>query len=242
MLQACLNGGRSKDDAAAVPITRQEIAADAAAARAAGADEFHIHPRDADGAETLDPVFVEACVAAVRAAAPSAPVGVGSGAWIQPGGRLRHRHIRSWRAPPDYASVNLGEDDAYDVIDILGEIGVGVEAGLWTPADAQRFVASGRAGSCLRVLIETTDEDPIAAERTYRAILEILAEADIALPILLHGEGSAAWSMARLAFVNGHATRIGFEDVLTMPDGSPAPSNSALIAAAIDLRALVQTG
>jgi uncharacterized protein (DUF849 family) len=31
----------------------------------------------------------------------------------------------------------------------------------------------------------------------------------------------------------GYDTRIGFEDVLTLPDGSQAPSNEALVAEAV---------
>jgi len=60
------------------------------------------------------------------------PVGLGTGAWIPPSGRLRHEHIRSWSTKPDYASVNLNEPDALEVIDILFSQGVGVEAGYGT--------------------------------------------------------------------------------------------------------------
>jgi hypothetical protein len=65
-----------------------ELARDAAAVRAAGANELHIHPRTPEGLETLDPAAVAHALVAIRAAVPGMPIGLGTGAWIQPGGRL----------------------------------------------------------------------------------------------------------------------------------------------------------
>jgi uncharacterized protein (DUF849 family) len=66
LLQACLNGGTTRDAHPSVPQTPAELAADAAAAVTAGAGAVHLHPRDPSGAETLDPAAVLAAVAAVR--------------------------------------------------------------------------------------------------------------------------------------------------------------------------------
>ncbi len=65
VLQACLNGDRETG----VPRTPEELAADARACVAAGAVSLHVHPRDQDGHETLDPVHIAAAVRAMRAAA-----------------------------------------------------------------------------------------------------------------------------------------------------------------------------
>ncbi|WP_181791756.1 3-keto-5-aminohexanoate cleavage protein, partial [Streptomyces phytophilus] len=45
-----------------------------------------------------------------------------------------------------------------------------------------------------------------------------------------------AWPVLRLAAGLGMAARIGLEDTLVLPDGSPAPGNAALVAAAAALR------
>ena len=66
VLQACLNGDRETG----VPRTPEELAAEARACVAAGAVSLHVHPRDGDGHETLDPVHIAAAVRALRAAAP----------------------------------------------------------------------------------------------------------------------------------------------------------------------------
>jgi uncharacterized protein (DUF849 family) len=50
--------------------------------------------------------------------------------------------------------------------------------------------------------------------------------------VLLHGEGTSCWPALRHAARRGLATRIGLEDVLELPDGTPAPDNAALVRAA----------
>lgn len=235
MLQACLNGGRTKAENAAVPVTAEELAEDAVAVRAAGADVLHVHPRDAAGEETLEPSHVARCLTAIRRAVPGMPVGVGTGTWIKPGGRARHDHIRHWLTLPDFASVNLNEDDAPKTMDILMAKGIGVEAGVWNRQDAERFVALPQGGRCLRILVEMTEEDPQAALAEYRAVMAILAEQDTGLPVLVHGAGASAWTLARQAGLNDLSLRIGLEDTLTLPDGRPAPSNAALVEAAREL-------
>jgi uncharacterized protein (DUF849 family) len=54
-------------------------------------------------------------------------------------------------------------------------------------------------------------------------------------PLLLHGLGSSAWPALRAAGRLGLDTRVGLEDVLTLPDGSPARDNADLVAAALGL-------
>jgi uncharacterized protein (DUF849 family) len=227
MLQVCLNGGR---DPGLVPVTAESLVAEAVASIAAGAHELHLHPRGADGAETLAPAEVAACIAAVRATLPGVPLGLSTGAWIAPGGRARHAHIADWTERPDYCSVNLGEEDAPEVIALLRGMGVGIEAGLWCRADAERFLSEVNPADCLRILIEMPDVVPDQALAEAEAVLALVA--DRGLPVLLHGEGQSAWPCILRAAELGLDTRVGLEDVLHLPDGTPAPGNAALVAAA----------
>jgi uncharacterized protein (DUF849 family) len=66
-----------------VPVTAADLARDTAACVAAGACALHIHPRDDAGAESLAAPVVDAVVAEVWAAC-GVPVGVSTGAWIEP--------------------------------------------------------------------------------------------------------------------------------------------------------------
>ncbi|MCF8480645.1 MAG: 3-keto-5-aminohexanoate cleavage protein [Rhodospirillum sp.] len=231
MLQACLNGGLSRKAHARVPESPRELAEDARLARTLGVEALHVHPRGADGRESVCPEDVVACLKAISEAVPGMPVGVGTGIWIRPTGTARLRLIERWSECPDYASVNLNEPDASETMAILRAKGIGIEAGLWSRSDAERFVALGLP-ACTRVLIEMPDGDPVAVAREYGQMMAILVEAAYDGSILLHGEGKSAWTMVALARTKGHDTRIGLEDTQTLPDGRPVTGNGDLIAAA----------
>lgn len=224
MLQACLNGGRGFP----APATPKACAEAAHAACAAGAQSLHIHPRDANGSESLAPDDVADWLQAVREAVPGIPVGIGTGAWIAPGGRARHADMQAWEVLPDYVSINLGEEDAPDVMALMQSKGIGIEAGIWSVADAERFLELDV--SVLRNLVEIPDIEIEAATAEARAICALLEGKG---PVLLHGEDRSAWPMLRLAGLWQMDTRIGFEDVLVMPDGKPAPDNASLVTAAL---------
>ncbi|WP_119729573.1 3-keto-5-aminohexanoate cleavage protein [Thermomonospora amylolytica] len=241
MIQVCPNGARTRADGPHIPITPDELAASVREAVAAGARDVHLHPRDADGAETLEPEAVAAAVAAVRAAAPGVPVGVTTAAWAEPDPRRRAALVRSWTVLPDHASVNWHEEGAEPVADALLERGVGIEAGIFSGTDAaERFLAWPRAGRVLRVLAEVTDTGPATAPGTARDLLDRLRAAT--RPILLHGEDGGAWPVLRLACALGLPTRIGLEDALLLPDGSPAPGNAELVRAAVAIRRAHEVG
>jgi uncharacterized protein (DUF849 family) len=232
MLQACLNGDRDKSFHAATPLTPSELAADARAVVAAGAAQLHIHPRDAEGRESLHPDAIAAALEAVRASVPGIPVGLSTGWWIAPGGRARQQHIRAWQARPDYVSVNLIEEDAGEVIDLVLEKGIGVEAGLWSAADAEKFARHPSARSCLRVMIEINEQDFSKGAEALRQMVEILDHAEIKLPRLLHGVESTMWLFYREALRLKLDARIGLEDGKLLPSGIEAENNAALIRAA----------
>ncbi|PJE95448.1 hypothetical protein CUT44_24250 [Streptomyces carminius] len=229
MLQVCVNGARTRAEHPSLPLSPAELAAEAARAVAAGARDVHLHPKGADGADSLEP----RAVAAVRGAVPAGVrVGVTTGAWAVPDPARRAALVRSWPVLPDHASVNWHEEGAEEVAGALLERGVGVEAGIWSGTDAARlFRASPLSGRVLRVLAEVTDTAPATAATTASALLAQLPR-DLSAPVLLHGEDGGAWSVLRLAVRLGLDTRIGLEDALVLPDGSPAPDNAALVRAA----------
>lgn len=235
MLQACLNGGRDRAFHAYTPLTPAELAADAAAVIAAGASELHLHPRDASGAETLDPAAVAAVIEAVRARVPGVPVGLSTHAGIAPGGAGRLKAMKGWTVLPDYVSVNFIEDDAPEVIALALSRGVGVEAGLWSEADAERYVALPDAKKCLRILIEINEQEVEEGLGVAAAIRKVLARASLDVPVLQHGYDATVWPLYQDALLRGLDGRIGLEDGRHLPDGSEAADNGALIKAAFRL-------
>src|SRR5689334_10320590 len=231
MLQACVNGGRKRDFHPTLPLSADELAADARAVVTAGADQIHLHVRGADGRESLHPDDVARTLAAVRQAVPGVPIGLSTGWWIPPKGRARQEHIRAWQALPDYVSINLIEEDSAEVIDLALSKGIGVEAGIWSVADAEKFIAHPAAISCLRVLIEINEQDLSAGMQVYRGVIDILDRAGIRLPRLLHGFDATMWDFYREALTQSLDGRIGLEDGKHLPDAAVAEGNAALIRA-----------
>ncbi len=230
LLQATLNGPLTKADHPEVPITPAELRADAEACERAGARAFHLHPRDERGLERLYPEVVDRAVGEVRNGTRW-PVGVTTGAWIERETRRRVACVTHWNEP-DYASVNVSEEGAFDVVRASLGAGIGVEAGVSTVLDAEALVASGFAARVLRVLLEPGSESPDEALAEVAAIHEVLDRGHIDVPRLQHGVGPATWPVLEDAVRRGIATRIGLEDTMLLPDGSPAPGNAALVAAA----------
>ncbi|TCC66327.1 hypothetical protein E0H73_05420 [Kribbella pittospori] len=225
LIKACLNGDRSRADHPGVPVTPEELAAEGAAAVRAGAQALHVHPRGADERESLRWDDIRVAVEAVRVSCPGVPVGVSTRAEIVPELAARLRLIGEWRAGPDFASVNFHEDGAERVADLLIAREIGVEAGLFTPEAARRYLAWG--GPVVRVLVEaipgvSPGADGVAAAV---AVLDALPTRDV----LVHGEGEWAWPVLRWASAQGYDVRLGLEDMLTGPEDQPVRSNADLL-------------
>lgn len=213
-----------------MPVSAAELARDAAACVAAGARAFHVHPRDPDGRERLEAEVVDAVVAEVRTAC-GVPVGVSTGAWIEPDLKRRLALIGRWREP-DYASVNVSEEGAADVMQALLAAGVGVEAGVWTVDDVERLAATGLADRVTRVMIEPVDVSATDAVPLVAAIHEELERRGITAPRLQHGDGESTWVLLTDAVGRAIDTRIGLEDTFNDPQGRLVEGNAALVRAA----------
>lgn len=232
LIQGALNGGRARDEHPAVPITPEELAASARECLAAGAGAFHFHVRARDGRESLAPDDVASAVSAVRAAVPTTPFGVSTGAWILHDTKRRYEAVSQWKILPDYASINFKEEGAVELAHLLLSRGIGIEAGFTSTDGINIFLASGVAPRCMRLLLEPTEEQLDAAMANVAGMEAILEKGGVHLPRILHGFNTAAWQMIDAAAARGYHTRIGLEDVLTLPNGSRAPSNAGLVAEA----------
>jgi uncharacterized protein (DUF849 family) len=235
LLQACLNGPRTKSEHPAVPVSVEELARDAAACVRAGARAIHLHPRDSEGRERLEGEVVDEVVVKVRAAC-GVDVGVTTGAWIEPDLERRLELVRAWRAP-DYSSVNLSEPGATEIMKALIRAGVGIEAGVWTVEDAERLAASGLGGDVTRILVEPVEVPAADAVGLVEDIHTTLNGLDITAPRLQHGDGEATWVLLTDAVHRRLDTRIGLEDTLHGADGERAAGNEALVRAARELGA-----
>jgi uncharacterized protein (DUF849 family) len=240
-LKVCLNGGRSREDHPAVPLAPAELAASAAAAVDAGGEALHLHPRGADGRESLLAADVAAAVSAVREVSPDTPVGVSTGLWMT-GGDLAARHsaVAAWAglsavARPDFASVNLSEPGWATLCGVLASAGIAAEAGIWSVADADVLAAAGDAVGWLRILVEIIDVPAGNAVAAADEILDRVDAVNATIPLLLHGEGPACWPLVAHAGALGLPTRIGLEDTTVGPDGSVVSGNAELVELALQI-------
>jgi uncharacterized protein (DUF849 family) len=230
LIKACLNGSQPAGSHPRLPVSAHELARDAVAVSTAGAGAVHVHVRDGAGRETLDPELVDDCVRVIRRACPTLPIGVSTGAWIEPDPSRRAALAARW-TEPNFASVNLSEPGHAEVMTALLDAGIAVEAGVFTPGDVRRLTLTGLSDDVVRVLIEpgsgagdVPDQVALAA-----AIERALDAAAIRAPRLHHGNGAQTWSVLRAAVARRRDVRIGLEDTLVGVDGRPAASNAALV-------------
>ena len=233
IIQVCLNGNRARKEHPALPLTPARPASAAFRAARAGATSAHFHPRDVAGQPTLLPAAVGAALRAVKAACPELPLGISTTQQLEPEIATRLQHIAAWTIKPEFASVNFWEPGALELTAALLSAGIGIEAGLSGPADARNLLESGLAPRCTRLLIEIADVPDEAALLLAEATLRLLETRAAHVPRLLHGEGESAWPLLRAAFARDLQARIGLEDTLSLPDGSPAKDNAALVRAAL---------
>jgi uncharacterized protein (DUF849 family) len=233
IVQACLNGARPDNYHPSLPLTAEAIALDGAACVSAGAAELHIHPRGPDGRESL--LAVDAAMHAVRRTCPGTLVGVSTGAWIERDEKRTRACISAWRLLPDYASVNLSERDAPTIIALLHRMGVGVEAGLATVADAERFITLPDCHRAFRILIEIEEQAPEKTDEIADAIALVLERANIRRPILLHGFDTTVWHFVKRAHQRRWSTRVGLEDGCQLTNGETAIENADLVSDAFHI-------
>jgi len=231
-VKACINGARTPDEHPNLPVSPEQFAAEALAAHLAGAKAVHMHPKTPDGVDSLEPTVVDAAVSTVRHAVPGLPLGVTTGYWALPDIDARLRAVDAWTELPDFASVNWHEPGAENLAELLLAKGVGVEAGIFNTDAAASWVASDIAAHCMRVMIELQEDGDVG---TADELISHVAAAGLPAPILLHGYDESCWPLLEHSGLRGTQSRIGMEDTLRLPDGSPASGNADLVSAAVGL-------
>ena len=156
-----------------------------------------------------------------------------TGAWIEGDEKQTRNSVAKWNELPDYASVNLSEPDAPAVMELLRHRGIGIEAGLASVVDAERFVNLNDHDRVFRILIEIEEQDPGVAREVADEITAVLDRAGVRRPMLLHGFDATVWPFVELAHQRRWSTRVGLEDGKYLADGTTAPDNAALVAAAV---------
>lgn len=230
-----------------MPVSPDEQAAAIVDCLKAGATLIHLHIRTTSihnefrsdsrdesrqsEKESLNATDVARTLLALRAAAPAAPLGISTGAWIMPDAAARLRAVAGWDVMPDFASVNFNEAGAVELAKLLLARGIAVEVGLSDAKSAEAFRLSGLATRCLRVLLEPQEQDVVQALENVHSIERVLEA--VTLPRVLHGTEATVWPILDEAIARGYGVRVGLEDSLLMPDGKVAADNVELISEAV---------
>ena len=233
LLKAAINGGRPSEGDRIVPQTTEQIVAATVAAVQAGANVVHAHVRTPNNGQTIHPDAVGEWVRATRSANPEIVIGTTTGLWTVESHEQRMEYVAAWPADalPDFASSAFCEPGAAEMAELILERGMDLESAVWSMDDVPALLASPTLHRNVRVLIEPETEDSELAVKQCREIAATLREAGVTAPILYHGYDETVWPVVRAAIEDGCETRIGFEDGVLLPDGTPALSNDELIAA-----------
>ena len=233
------NGARlQRADHPALPISITDTVATAVACYDAGADEIHLHVRNADGSHSLDAGYYREAISELANAVPNMSVQITteSAGVFDVGAQLNC--LTELR--PKAASISVRErardaDLAKRAYDVCADAGTQVQHILYTPECVARCVAWRRDG-----VIHAGQNDVIFVLGHYNPpVLATPDHLDTFLSII-DGHG-LTWSACAFglheheclshAVAHGGNVRIGFENNHQAADGSILPDNAASITA-----------
>jgi uncharacterized protein (DUF849 family) len=229
LIKIALNGARSKEQNKYLPHSLTEIEREVKLLYKHGCKVFHIHCYDENGNESLKPNDVKNLVVLVKNISPEIQIGISSGDWIEPDFEKRKSYISSWEKIPDFISVNMIEDHAVEISNLLISKGVLIEAGLNEKKAAEIFVESNFKKNCYRILIEPEPEEFDPAIQTINEIEKVIDSNNIQIPRLLHGFNAVSWDILREAKRRGYDSRVGMEDTIYLENGEIVKSNLEII-------------
>lgn len=242
IVMAAPNGARkTKRDHPNLPITPDEIAAEAKRCVAAGAAVVHIHVRDEAGMHSLDPGRYREAVAAIQdLTGDQVIIQITSEAVDTYTPDAQIAAVKAVK--PEAVSVALREicpthDDeaaAFAFFRWMKDEGVWPQFILYDAADAERFKAMMNAAHipfahpyCLYVLGRYTPGQ-ISAPADLDPFLAAMADAPPhRWAVCAFGRGEAA--CVKQALLRGGDVRVGFENNVMMPDGARANTTSDLV-------------
>jgi 3-keto-5-aminohexanoate cleavage enzyme len=240
VLTAALTGPiATKADNSALPVTPEEIARDAVAARAAGAAVVHVHARDDQGRPTADLDIARRILDLIRDRT-DVLVQLSTGVGLEVPFEERERLVE---ARPAMATLNVcsmtfgrGEfrnppDGVRRLAARMQELGVRPELEIYDTghvSTALRLVDEGLLAEPLQfsAVLGVAGGAPATAASLVR-IVEMLPQNAIWQAI---GIGRANLSVTAIGLAMGGNARTGMEDTLSMKRGVPATGNEQLVA------------
>lgn len=228
---------RDKTTHPQIPMNIEEIAETAAAGQAAGATALHLHIRDAEGRHSLDPGGYRDAIAAVTARAPALDIQVTTEAAGRYGVESQLAVVAELR--PAEASVSIREalrepDLAKRLYAVAHEGGIRIQHILFDTQDLAALRAAWSDGmvpaSMRSVLLVLGRYAPPTDAGIDDLAPFVAAVRDSVDDWMVCAFGPAEHAvLARAAAMGGHV-RVGFENNIFRPDGTPARDNAENVA------------
>ena len=241
----------AKSDVPALPVTLEELVAEARACEAAGAGLVHVHIRDADARPTLDLGRLRDTVAALREATGLVVQLSTGGAVTDP---FEHR-LRVLDAEPDSCSLtcgttNFGDDVFQNPWPFMAELYQRTQAAEVVPefelfdlghvAALHRLLDTYGAPFGGHVHADLVMGVPGGMPGTAEALVAAVAALPAGCSWSATGIGRTTMPVALAALSAGGHLRVGMEDTLTFAKGRPVSGNDELVARAAELATLAQ--
>ncbi len=240
MIMAAPNGARrTHADHHALPMTPEASAAEAQSLVEAGVSILHLHVRDASGGHTLDPARYREAISAIESAVgDDLVIQITTEAVGQYQPQEQMACVRELQ--PAAVSIALRElcPDEDSVPTFQAFYAEMLDSGIWpqiilySPEDVRRFTALrewGVFGDDAPFLMLVVGAYQPPRNGSVDELDQLLAHVpdDATWAVCCFGADEQAVALA--AVERGGHVRLGFENNLTLPDGSEAPDNPALI-------------
>lgn len=234
------NGARrDKGDHPALPITTAEIALTAKACFAAGADCIHLHVRDKDGLHSLDAGRYRETISAIGDVAPHMAIQItteAAGVFDVP---AQYDCLK--KVQPKSASVSVREMSrdiatATKLYRYAAEANIELQHILYDTKDANLLHSWQQTGivptpRCSVLFVLGQYIPPVLAEpNDLTALLNATAHMDFNWSVCAFGRNELA--CVTNALKHGGNIRVGFENNISLPNGTPAIDNAQLVALA----------
>lgn len=246
ILTAALLGAElTRENTPYLPLTPEEIAAEARAAYDAGAAIVHVHARDRNGVPSQDIEDYRKIIEAIRARAPQLIVQVSTGGavWMSAEERLQPLALQPDMASLTTGTVNFGEEVFSNPMPMVREFARAMQARGIRPE--LEIFDSGMIPSALRLLKEGLLSEPLhfnlvlgvpgGAAGTIKNLLHMVESLPPNCTWTASGIGAAQLPLTTTAILLGGHVRVGLEDNIYYRRGVLAEGNAPLVARAARL-------
>ncbi len=246
IITAALVGAElSRENTPYLPLTAQEIAAEACAAHEAGAAIVHVHARAQDGSPTQNLEDYRRIIEAIRALAPNLIIQVSTGGAVSMGPEER---LQPLELLPDMASlttgtVNFGDEVFHNAMPMVrGFAQVMKTMGIHPELEV---FDTGMIPASLRLVKEGLLSEPLhfnlvlgvpgGAAGTIKNLLHMVESLPANSTWTASGIGAAQLPLTTAAILLGGHVRVGLEDNIYYQRGVLSEGNAPLVARAARL-------